>query len=236
MLRSHVCHFLLNGIVILDYFCSDWKPPLLGKAILLSILKVCHLWMIKDGIRYAIHHLESLNLGPFHMLQLATQYHIQQWVAPVITALMDILVTIASFGNNANHLGFGVYTLIVKVREMLEKERKLIAAYPPPLHSNTSQEAGRSWLCNNHASCRRAWKEVWWSVIAKDIPHPIKPLPLRDGITLLLATPFPGMADDCKGDQILKMTETGGLNRTEEKIIQGAIEAVLACHGFSHAV
>jgi hypothetical protein len=192
--------------------------------------------MIEDGVRYAIHHLESLNLGPFCMLQLAAQYHIQQWVAPAITALMNVSVTVASFGDDANHLGFRVYTIIVKAKEMLEKERKLIAAYPPPLHSDTLHEAERSWLCKNHTLCRRAWKEVWWSVVAKDILHPTKPLPLRDGITLLLATPFPGMLDECKGDQILKMTETGGLNRTEEKIIQGAIDAVLAYHGFSHTV
>ena len=53
-------------------------------------------------------------------------------------------------------------------------------------------------------------------------------LPLKDGITFILSTSFPGMNDECKGDKILDMTGAGGLDRTKLQIIDGVVEAVRA--------
>ena len=106
---------------------------------------------------------------------------------------------------------------------MVEVERKLIAAFPPPLSDDL---VTRSWTCTDHGTCSQVWKNVWWSSIAPKILHPTDPLHLKDGITYILSTSFPGMTDECKGDKILDLTAAGGLNCMELQIMDGAVDAV----------
>jgi hypothetical protein len=160
-------------------------------------------------------------------LEIAVEYRVPQWLSPAIKGLMD--VPLRSLTDvDATRLGLKVYSIIARAKEMLEAERRLIAAFPPPLSDDT---AFRSWTCADHGTCRRVWRNVWWSSIARTILHPNNPLPLEDGITCILTTPFSGMTDECKGDKVLEMTAAGGLNRTELQIVDGAIEAVRAHYG-----
>ncbi|EDR02117.1 uncharacterized protein LACBIDRAFT_332676 [Laccaria bicolor S238N-H82] len=75
----------------------------------------------------------------------------------------------------ANNLGVKVYSIIAKACEMLECERKLTTAYPPPMTFDPS------WECETHqAVCILIWRDFWWKKVAKQLLHPVKPLAFCD--------------------------------------------------------
>jgi len=55
---------------------SSSDPPQPEEQFLVAILKVLHLWMINNSIKFAIDGLEQLGLAPACQLELACLYNI----------------------------------------------------------------------------------------------------------------------------------------------------------------
>jgi hypothetical protein len=180
------------------------------------------MWMIRDGISFAVHELEHLSLRPSRMLQLAHKFSIEPWVAPNLQSLIRTPIVEITAGD-AGQLGPKVLLVIAKAREALEKERKLISAYPPKLPSSWP-----SCWCASHSVCEKIWVEVWWKTVARSLLHPRDPHPLSEIVSLLERTPHPGMNSECKQDLIGYMASDIGSRpfQAEEKICESAILAV----------
>jgi hypothetical protein len=207
---------------------SDWQPPPRDEKVLINILHICEMWMIRDGVTFAIHELENLSLRPSRMLQLAHRFSIANWVSPALESLIKSPAAELT-AEDADHLGPKVLLIIVKAREALEHERKLIAAYPPKLPSTCDDPC---W-CSSRLSCEKVWAEVWWKKVARALLHPCEPCPLSGVVILLQRTSHPGMCGECKNDLLNYMRSDAGRRafQAEEKILDGATEAVLKYYG-----
>ena len=90
------------------------------------------LWQIDEGVAYAIHHLEKEFLPPARRIELGRMFSIHDWIKPAMTEL--ITGDLASLSDEDMHrLGLKVYSIVVKAREAMERERRLTSAYPPPM-------------------------------------------------------------------------------------------------------
>ena len=134
---------------------------------LVAILNVSRLWMIENSICWAVSHLNQLYLSPAHKLELARMYTIPEWVAPAIHSL--ILSPLSTISENDTHqLGLCVYSIIAKAHEMIEVERKPLAAVPPGLSLDPSANCSNS----EHPQCKDAWIKFWWQKVAHQLLHP----------------------------------------------------------------
>ncbi|KAG2132168.1 hypothetical protein BD769DRAFT_1386457 [Suillus cothurnatus] len=119
-------------------------------------------------------------------------------------------------------MGFKVYTIIARAKEVMERERRALAAYPPSLLVSPS------FSCSSHlhSQCKEAWSGFWWKKVARAILHPMNPLPLTQILQLVIEAPLPnGMNIACKQAMVDAMIELEGLE-VEERIIEGVIRAV----------
>ena len=122
----------------------------------------------------------------------------------------------------ATQIGFKVYTVIAQAREVMEHERRILAAYPPSLHILPSSTCS----AHLHNRCKEAWMVFWWKKVARAILHPTTPLSLPLTLQLIIESPLPdGMNITCKQAMINAMIKSAGLD-VEERIIEGAIRAV----------
>ncbi len=62
-------------------------------------------------------------------------------------------------------IGPFVFEVLAKVKECIEKEKKIIAFYEPPVETHDEQ-------CKNPVACRRAWRESWWNIVAREVLQP----------------------------------------------------------------
>ncbi|KAG1807322.1 uncharacterized protein BJ212DRAFT_1537129 [Suillus subaureus] len=79
--------------------CCRWQP---GDV---AILKVLHLWMISNSIKFTIDGLENLTLQPTHRLELAQLYSIPQWIAPAIHKII-LLSLVNTTNTEAAQMGW----------------------------------------------------------------------------------------------------------------------------------
>ncbi|KAG1741684.1 hypothetical protein EDB19DRAFT_1907907 [Suillus lakei] len=192
--------YFLNWV----YHISSVPPPP-EEQLLVAILKVSHLWMISNSIKFAIDGLENLTLQPTRRLELARLYSIPQWIAPAIHEIIPMSL-VNTTDTEAAQMGFKVYTIIARAKEVIERERWALAAYPPSL--------------------LEAWSGFWWKKVARAILHPTNPLPLTQTLQLIIEAPLPdGMNVACRQAMIDAMIELDGLE-VEERIIEGVIRAV----------
>ncbi|KAG1893888.1 uncharacterized protein F5891DRAFT_1195803 [Suillus fuscotomentosus] len=202
------------------YHISSVPPPP-EEQFLVAILKISHLWMISNSIKFAIDGLENLTLHPTRRLELARLYSIPQWIAPAIREIMTSSLTNTT-DNEATQMGFKVYTIIARAKEVMERERRALAAYPPSLLVSASFSCS----ARSHSQCKEAWSGFWWKKVARAILHPKNPLPLTQTLQLILEAPLPnGMNAACRQAMVDAMIELDGLE-VEERIIEGVIRAV----------
>jgi hypothetical protein len=177
--------------------------------------------MVSSGVAYATHYLDSLDMRPARRIELARMFSIHDWVRPAVTTLLRMEMADLS-DVDQQQLGPRVYSVLAKAREKLERERKLVAAMPPPM------KVAESWECRSHEQCKAVWKEVWWRVIAKEILHPTRPLPFSEAPDLIARTEFKGMTLSCKQDIIGEVQANGF--QGEAGILAGVIDAVVRHH------
>jgi hypothetical protein len=151
-----------------------------------TILKISHLWMISNSINFAIGGLENLTLQPTHRLELARLYSIPQWIAPAICKII-LLSLVNITDTEAAQMGFKVYTIIARAKEVIEQEHRALAAYPPSLLIAPSFSCS---VCS-HSRCKEAWSGSWWKKVAHAILHPMNPLPLTQVLQLIVEAPLP---------------------------------------------
>ncbi|KAF8219581.1 hypothetical protein L208DRAFT_1382971 [Tricholoma matsutake] len=113
----------------------DWQPPPQDEKVLVNILHMCHMWMVQDGIAFAVHQLEALLLQPSQMLQLAHQFSLAKWVAPSLHTLIEQPVTEITH-EDADQLGTRVLLVITKAHAVLKNECRLLTAFPLQAASN----------------------------------------------------------------------------------------------------
>ncbi|KAG1722058.1 hypothetical protein EDB19DRAFT_1916925 [Suillus lakei] len=208
--------YFLNWV----YHISSVPPPP-EEQLLVAILKVSHLWMISNSIKFAIDGLENLTLQPTRRLELARLYSIPQWIAPAIHEIIPMSL-VNTTNTEAAQMGFKVYTIIAWAKEVIERERRALAAYPPSLLVSPSFSCS----ARSHSRCKEAWSGFWWKKVARAILHPTNPLPLTQTLQLIIEAPLPdGMNVACRQAMIDAMIELDGLE-VEERIIEGVIRAV----------
>ena len=93
-----------------------------------------------------------------------------------------------------------LYCIITKVKEALERQHKIIAAFPPSLPKD-SHDFQMAW-CMSHTTCSKVCADTWWRVVACSILHPLDPLDLNNIVDFLKSIDHQGMSIDCKGDMI----------------------------------
>ena len=188
---------------------------------LVAILKVSRLWMVENSIQWVVDHLNELDLSPAHKLELARMYTIPQWVAPAIRTLILSPLSIIS-EDDTHRLGLRVYSIIAKAHEVMDTERRTLAAVPPGL------SLGPSTSCNatQHSQCRDAWAKFWWQKVARQLLHPVSPLALSGVVEYVATQAHPiSLNMECKEEIIGQAVDSGALD-AEDQIIGGAVEAV----------
>ncbi|KAF4596843.1 hypothetical protein EYR40_007468 [Pleurotus pulmonarius] len=200
-----------------------WRSFPHTEETLVSILSVSHMWQVQAGFDYAMDRIVELNLPAARMLHLGARFRIRDWV---LNAVPILLATSARqlTDHDIELMGARVISIIIKAKEVVDEQRKTLAAFPPPLSD------APSWGCETHASCHRVWRDTWWKVIAKAILHPKFPRPLTDCIGLIVETPYIGMSAQCKQEAILSITEQGNFS-VEEEIRRRALDSILSYHG-----
>lgn len=177
--------------------------------------------MISNSIKFTIGGLENLTLQPTRRLELARLYSIPQWIAPAIREIIPLSLANTT-DTEAAQMGFKVYTIIARAKEVIERERRALAAYPPSLL------IAPSFSCSirSHSRCKEAWSGFWWKKVARAILHPMNPLPLTQVLQLIVEAPLPeGMNITCRQAMVDAMVDLNGLE-VEERIIEGVIRAV----------
>ncbi|KAI5993212.1 hypothetical protein EDD15DRAFT_2367447 [Pisolithus albus] len=205
------------------YHVSGAVPHDRNLPSLVAILKVSRLWQIENSIAWAIAHLNQLELSAVHKLELARKYTIPQWIAPAVRSLT--LASLSAIDEDETLvLGVRVYSIIARAREVMEMERRTIAAVPPGLSLPPSP------ACNNshHVHCKDVWTRFWWQKVARQLLHPYNPLAISALVEYVSQQTNPdGLNLECKARFIGQVVESGGLE-VEENIIYGAITAVQA--------
>ncbi|KAI6046199.1 hypothetical protein EDC04DRAFT_2598385 [Pisolithus marmoratus] len=205
------------------YHVSGTVPHDQNLPSLVAILKVSRLWQIDNSISWATAHLDQLELSAVHKLELACKYTIPQWIAPSVRSL-----TLASLSaideDEALILGVRVYSIIARAQEVMETERRTIAAVPPGLSLPPSPACNIS----HHAHCKDVWTHFWWQKVARQLLHPYNPLAISALVEYVAQQANPdGLNLECKASFVNQVVESGGLE-VEENIIYGAITAVEA--------
>ncbi len=130
---------------------------------------MCTMWYIQDGIKFARHWLEQLEIPATERIKLAKQYEIRDWVAPAVKELLKSPLNNLS-NDDLNHINVRIYCIIAKAKEAMERQRKIIAAYPPSLPKD-SHDFQTAW-CASHVACGKVgmrfptWKFFYqWCLI-----------------------------------------------------------------------
>ncbi|KAF9439521.1 hypothetical protein P691DRAFT_624531, partial [Macrolepiota fuliginosa MF-IS2] len=109
---------------------EEWtSPDNLSEEKLIAILKVTKIWMIQDGLKFTLHHLEKKHLSSTHWLQLAQQFSIQSWIQPAVVELLETPILQLEDINIAQ-IGLHAFTILAKAKESLEHQCRLYAWYP----------------------------------------------------------------------------------------------------------
>ncbi|KAF8880145.1 hypothetical protein BD779DRAFT_1423961, partial [Infundibulicybe gibba] len=102
----------------------NWAPPPYEEHVLVNTLKLAQRWQIEGATSFSIHHLKELNLSPSRRLELSRMYSLYDWVEPALrTIVVERLSSLSE--EDVKRIGFHVYTVIARAKEMMEYERKL---------------------------------------------------------------------------------------------------------------
>jgi hypothetical protein len=184
------------------------------------------MWDMVDGRAWAIFHLRDAAWTEFTAvmkLHVAIKYDIPEWISPAFTRLvvgdwkMGQLVWIPG-----TEVMVEVLDLILKTRDILDTERRRLAAIPPV--------AIRGPECSDHHVCQKAWTEAWVLKIGRRLIHPQGHYRLEyyEGSDEVMKLKIPGMNPACRHLTTEMVTEEGDGFAFEQAVIQQALRA----HGY----
>lgn len=216
-------NFIVWFTCMLKWTGSDWNSTPLDEPTLIDIYKVCDLYLIEDGVRFAQEHLANITMSPVHRLELAQRLRIPQWISSPLKHLIDQPLASMSL-NDIEHIGLHAFAVIAKARETIKHEVQLLAASPPLLPASST--------CRTHNECKTVWIEGWYKKIHFELLHPKKPLPLEDLVDVIYITDYPNLTMSCKEGGVRSLLDSDSL-RAPEKIKDIAVETLLRIYGFT---
>ncbi|KAJ6494117.1 hypothetical protein C8R47DRAFT_1213785 [Mycena vitilis] len=225
---------ILPGVTVeqmddfLSYFFKSSLTPISDlpaerlEKIGVNLLTVGCLWDIEEAKTHAKGILSGLQLPACRMLSLARQFAVHEWVDKAVRTLVPICGSLT----NDDALAIGPITLgiFMQAKTALDLERVDIAFTPQKLKDAMDLNYGE---CDDHRACERAWKTMWWNVIAKKILHPRAPMALDKIGETLNGLSIPGMTPKCHEDAVAKWTT---FYFEDEEIMLAAVKAVEAFH------
>lgn len=195
---------------------------------LFHILKLCHLWIIPDGIRFAISGLNSHSLPASQLLELGGKYAIRSWVTASTLSLLKQPLKDWS-AEDLSRIPLQVYSLIAKAREAITIQRNLFACRPPSF-PNSIHSSKCQWSPNTIQACTTAWNDGWWKVVAKALVHPLTPLSIGDIPEHVPKKPFLGVSVECY-DKIITYLRSSNAIHTEQAISEELLVLMLEYYG-----
>lgn len=192
-------------IFLLQFCFREWSSPEnLSEEKLIAILKVTKIWMIEDGIKFAVHYLHKKKLSASHQLQLAQQFSIESWIKPAVGKLLETPV-LEMEQQEIEQIGLKAFAILVKAKETLEQQHRLYAWYPPQLPEGTPLVASCTPVLHRH--CQRIWKEAWLKFFPQHLLHPTTPLSLTEIFSQASLLELSGMNLPCK-EQIIQYLQS----------------------------
>lgn len=201
---------------------SPWEtlsiPALQGN---LDILHISHMWLIKEGVDYAVGQLESVNLPAARRLELARRYGITSWLDLAIRDLLLMpLTTIVR--THIPSIGFETFCALACAKESIEENRRKVSVCLP--YPKSFDEGP---YCADPARCKEIWFTVWIREICRLIHrNRIRYIPLCDVQEHFRAHAFVGMHPGCKELVINSLLTTNAGIPLEEEIIQEAVREI----------
>ncbi|KAK6992800.1 hypothetical protein R3P38DRAFT_2568841 [Favolaschia claudopus] len=98
------------------------------------------------------------DLHPANFLNLAMNWHIEEWIEPAFRALLRTPLSSLT-SSQLRELGYSAYLHVAETKERISKHRALCALQAPPVvHHNA---------CRGAEACTSAWKYAWWGEAEK---------------------------------------------------------------------
>ncbi|KAI0697420.1 hypothetical protein C8T65DRAFT_743210 [Cerioporus squamosus] len=184
---------------------------------LVDVLKVSTQWEVDDGRTWAIHHLEHTENVPASLrLRLALRYEVPQWVEPAFRDLVFNVPVSHLKRDDLASIGYPVYALITKVKEAIDRERRVLAHLPPELNTHDP-------TCANNARCAMIWRETWWMKIGRRLldPDPKVELTFAAGPDAVRNVEWTGMTAGCREKMVMAVTGGQGFAGPEQIFAAG---------------
>lgn len=194
-------------------------------------MRLSHWWICDDGISFAVRGLERLILSSSRQLQLGLAYTITHWIRPAIQTTMTRQLSSFTL-TEIEEIGIVAYSSITRGKELIERERKLLAAYPP-IRTDAVHDPGN--VVEKRAGCyirdcNEVWKELWWWHVARRLLHPVDPIPIC-GIPAFISTlSYPGLRPYCLEASALDLAGHKSFN-VEITITNTVVLYILMCYG-----
>lgn len=228
-------------------YCRRWRGSEedLDAEFVLSVLSVCHRWMINDGKAWAIARINQACTPPNTLtlnkifnkaddwrpsitaasrLHMAERLHIPEFVLPAIQELMGQQEKgkyIRSIKDeDIDLMGVKAYSIIAKAQEALQRERFLMAMNVPALVKHSS--------CQSHHTCLVSWKGTWTKVVVEYLIGS-SPLRLSEMADAIRSTSFPDLNLDCHLDTVINL-KSERFFRAEGVIIDAVAASVLKAY------
>lgn len=203
---------------------SPWEtlniPALQGN---LDILHISHMWLMQEGVDYAVGQLEMVNLHAARRLELSRRYDIAHWLDQAIRDLLLMPLTVISTDNiPLAGLGVPTFCAIACAKEVIEENRRKVSVCLP-----YPKDMGTAPYCSDADQCKNVWFTVWVREVCRLVHrNRIRYMPLCDLPDYFRSLPINGMHPRCKEHVInLLPTINAGIPR-EEELIQEAVRLI----------
>ncbi|KAJ7023807.1 hypothetical protein C8F04DRAFT_1193114 [Mycena alexandri] len=206
---------------------TEWEP--LGRndiekeRICTHLLKLSDMWQIRPGKTYAISVLENMDLPASRRLELAGRFTIADWVKPAVKKILN-----KNLGSLTDHdiraMGWKVYSILVKAKEMLDAETRRTAFVPPAMTKDPA------WECKEHSSCLSVWPKLWFDKIGRELLHADRPIQLNEIAGKVLkddTLKHARLSESCRIDMVNQCFD---MTFADDGIITACAEAIVKYH------
>lgn len=192
-------------------------PELKGN---LDVLHISHMWLIKEGVDYAVEQLHQRNLPAAQRLQLARTYGIDHWLDAAIRDLLLIPLKI-TIRDHMPQIGIETLGALACAKEAItDNQRKVSVSLIYPKSFDDAP------YCSTPEKCKETWFVVWIREICRLVHSHIKYVPLADVMDHFRTLPFGGMHTHCKNFVIDSLCTSNAGLALEEQLIQDAIREI----------
>lgn len=157
--------------------CLRWRPDTANVSddVIVQLLDLSRQYICRDAQNYAIQRLSERRtaIQPSRLLSISMEYNI----VPLFTYSFERLVK-ARFDNltadEYTMVGPAVWAAILKVKELVNLNRHIVACEPPLMIQVTA--------CTKHKWCAHDWKQLWWNGMGRFLLDGRNPQPYKDAI------------------------------------------------------